>query len=392
MEHNTVFLGFCDFLSGFFDFFSPQGETVTISKEEYDRLSRYANMDAILQYVEGWYYKEPDVDAAIEEATRGLLYGLNDPYTFYYNEKEWADMWEEDEGEYAGVGMQLLGSSKDYSVTVTRVFKDTPAQRAGLLKGDKLVRVEDVEVTAYTLQDAVSIMRGAVGEAVEIEVLRGSEYLTFQVVRDIIHVNRIEYTMLEDQVGYIALYEFAGKGEKEFKDAFENLKAQGAQALIMDLRDNGGGWVQQAIDIADLFLDEELLAYDEDRFGNRDEYKTKAGKDDIPLVILINENSASSSEILAGGLHDLGRATLVGVQSFGKGVIQTVVPLNNNKDGFQMTIAQYFLPSGQKVHELGITPDVISEMPEEYANALFSLGDLSDPQLKDAWDAAKGLI
>lgn len=378
--------------SGFFDFFSPQGETVTISKEEYDRLSRYANMDAILQYVEAWYYKEPDVDALIEEATRGLLYGLDDPYTFYYNEKEWADMWEEDEGEYAGVGMQLLGSAKDYSVTVTRVFKDTPAQRAGLLKGDKLVRVEDLEVTAYTLTDAVGIMRGMVGETVEIEVLRGNEYLTFQVVRDMIHVNRIEYTMLEDQVGYIALYEFAGKGEQEFAEAFQNLKAQGAQALIVDLRDNGGGWVQQAVDIADLFLDEGLLAYDEDRFGNRDEYKTKAGKDDIPLVILINENSASSSEILAGSLHDLGRATLVGVQSFGKGVIQSVVPLNNNKDGFQMTVAQYFLPSGQKVHELGITPDVISEMPEEYATTMFSVGDLNDPQLKDAWDTAKSMI
>ena len=378
--------------SGLFDFMSPRNNTVTISQEEYQRLSRYANMDTILRYVEDWYYQEPDVDTLIENATQGLLYGLGDPYTFYYNEQEWAKMWEDDEGEYAGVGMQLLGSSKDYTVTVTRVFKDTPAERAGIRRGDKLVRVEDIEVTAYTLNDAVDVMRGTVGEAVEIELLRGNEYLTFQVVREMIHVNRIEYTMLEAQVGYIALYEFAGQSEKEFAVAYEALKQQGAKALVLDLRDNGGGWVQQAVDIADLFLDETILVYDEDRYGNRDEYKTQAGKDDIPLVILINENTASTSEILAGGLQDLGRATLVGVQSFGKGVIQQVIPLNDNKDGFQMTVAQYFLPSGNQVHDIGITPDIVSEMPEELANELLSLADMRDTQLKDAWEAAKQMI
>ena len=378
--------------SGFFDFFSQKGKTVTISQEEYDRLSRFSNMDLILQYVEAWYYKEPDVDALIENATRGLLYGLEDPYTFYYSEAEWADMWEEDEGEYAGVGLQLLGNREDYSVTITRVFKDTPAERAGIHKGDRLVRVEDIAVDAYTMQNAVNVMRGTVDEPVEIEVLRNGEYLTFQVPRAVIHVNRLEYTMLDGQVGYIVLYEFAGESEKEFADAFSALKAQGAKALIVDLRDNGGGWVQSAMDIADLFLDEGLLVYTEDRYGTREEMTTKAGKDDIPLVMLINENSASSSEILSGGLHDCGRATLVGTQSFGKGIIQTVVPLNDNKDGFQMTYAQYFLPSGARVHEVGITPDILSEMPEDMKQATFALGDLSDPQLKDALDAAKQLI
>ena len=378
--------------SGFADYYSQKKETVTISKEEYERLSRYQEMDLILQYIENWYYEEPDVDALIENATRGLLYGLNDPYTFYYNESEWAEMWEDDEGEYAGIGIQLLGSYEDYSVTITRLFKNGPAQRAGLRKGDKLVRVEDVEVNVYSLQNAVNIMRGTVGETVEIEVYRNGEYLTFQVTREVIHVNRIEYGMLDEQVGYLILYEFAGESEAEFAEALKDLRAQGAAALIVDLRDNGGGWVSAAQEIGDLFLEDGILVYSEDRYGNREDFKMTAGSDDIPLVFLVNEYSASSSEILAGGLHDLGRATLVGVQTYGKGIMQAVIDLDNNTKGFQMTYQQYFLPSGAKVHKVGLTPDVISEMPEEMKNQPFEFGDLSDPQLKDALEAAKKLI
>ncbi len=377
--------------AGLFDF-TKKGKTVTISQDEYDRMSRYARMDEILQYVEAWYYQEPDVDALIENATRGLLYGLEDPYSFYYNEDEWKELWEDDEGEYAGIGIQLLGNYLDYSVTVTQVFRDTPAQQAGLRKGDLLVRVEDIEVTAYTMQNAVNVMRGKVGEEVEIEVQRGDEFITFRIPRAQIHVNRIEYTMLDNHVGYILMYEFAGESQKEFSDALAALRAQGAQALVVDLRDNGGGWVDAAISIGDLFLDEGILAYSQDRYGNREDYKTTDGKNDIPLVFLVNENSASASEILSGGLQDLGRATVVGQTTFGKGIVQTVIGLDNDEAGFQMTYAQYFLPSGAEVHKIGITPDVIAEMPEDLKTVYFDLGDLTDPQLKTAWETAQSMI
>ena len=308
--------------SGVMDYFSKREKTVTISQEEYDRLSRYAEMDAILQYIEEWYYQEPDVDALIENATRGLLYGLEDPYSFYYNEAEWTEMWEDDEGEYTGIGIQLLGSSQDYSVTITRVFSDTPAEKAGLKKGDILVRVEDIEVNVYSMQNAVNVMRGTMaelGKTVEIEVLRGGEYMTFQVPRAVILVNQVEYAMLEDQVGYIVLYQFAGESAKEFTAAMNALKDQGAKALVVDLRDNPGGWVDHATGIADLFLDGGILVYSEDRYRTREDINLTAGQDDIPLVMLVNGNSASSSEILAGSMQDRGRATLVGTQTFGKG-------------------------------------------------------------------------
>ena len=377
--------------SGFFDFSSRQKDTVTISREEYERLQRFSKMDTILQYVEEWYYQEPDIDALLENATRGLLYGLDDPYSFYYNEEEWADMWQDDVGEYAGVGLELLGNAEDYTVTVARVFRDTPSERAGIKKGDILVRVDDIEVNFYSMQSAVNVMRGEVNAPVEIEVLRGDEYLTFQVKRDIIHINRVEYTMLEDQVGYIMLYQFAGESDQEVANALRDLKQQGATALILDLRDNGGGWVDHAVGIADLFMDESMLVYSEDRYGNREEFKTAAGKDDIPLVFLVNGNSASASEILSVGMQDAGRAKLVGTLTYGKGIIQTVIGLDGDKDGFQMTYAQYYLPSGIPVHKIGITPDVISEMPEELANQSFALGDMADPQLRDAWNTVREL-
>ena len=378
--------------SNIFDILSKSQKTVTIPQEEYERLSRYKKMDDIMRYIETWYIEEPDTDKMIENAIDGLLYALDDPYTYYFNSEEWEQMKEDDVGEYGGIGIEMLGNREDYSVTITRVFKDTPAERAGVLKGDVLVRVEDLEVNFYSMQNAVNIMRGTVDETVEIEVKRGEEYLTFNIPRATIHVNRVESTMLDDQVGLIVLYAFAGESEKEFMAALDALENQGAKALIVDLRDNGGGWVESARQIADLFLDDGILFYTQDRSGYQEKTDMKPGKDDIPLVFLINENTASSSEILSGGLHDRGRATLVGVQSYGKGIVQAVIPLDDDTDGFQMTVEEYFLPSGAKVHKVGLTPDIISEMPEELKSVYFALGDLADPQLKDAWNAAKELI
>lgn len=377
--------------TGFFDF-SKRSQTVTISQEEYDRLKRFEKLDTMLQFVESYYWQEPDVDAMIENAARGLMYGLEDPYSFYYNEEEWLEMKEDDEGEYGGIGIQMLGNPDDLTVTIIRVFTGGPAEAAGVLKGDKLVRVEDVEVNMYTMQDAVNIMRGENGGEVEIEVKRGEEYITFTMTRQIIHVNRVESAMLEDSVGYIALYEFAGDCANEFEKAFKALRAQGAKALVVDLRDNGGGWVLDANSIADLFVDKGVLVYCEDRYGYKELYETTDGKDDIPLVFLVNGNTASSSEILAGGLQDQGRAKVVGTKTFGKGIVQSVIPWDNDTWGFQLTVAQYFFSSGTPVHTIGITPDVIVEMPEEMENAYLQLGDLSDPQLKTAWETAKEMI
>ncbi len=373
---------------------SPRrGGTVTISREEYERLQKYQKMDEILQYIQGYYYKEPDTDAMMDNAIQGLLYALEDPYTFYYDAESWADLWEEEEAAYTGIGIQLLGSYADYSVTITRVFRDTPAQTAGLRKGDVLVRVEDIEVNVETMQNAVNVMRGMVGESVEVEVYRDGEYLTFSILRAPVHMNNVDYTMLENNVGYVILYQFSTETLiDDFNAAVDALEAQGATSLILDLRDNPGGWVDDAVSVADRFLDHQMVVYSRTRFDDdTNPQYTKAGADDIPLVVLVNGSSASSSEILSGALQDYGRASIVGTQTFGKGVMQYVIGLSDNETGIQFTYCEYFTPKGNAVHGIGITPDLVVEMPEDMQYAMFEVGDMSDPQLAAAWTEAQRL-
>jgi len=364
------------------------GETVTISVEEYESLKRFEKLGYILDVVNENYYRDFDAEELMTGAARGLLYGLADPYTYYYTPQEYADMWADDEGNYAGVGIQILTSVETLLCTVSRVFKNSPAQEAGVLKGDLLVQVEDLPVDAYSLQDAVDIMRGKPGEPVNIKVRRGDEILDFVMNRAEIKVNWVEYTMLADQVGYILLYEFAGDCRLGFAQALKDLEEQGAKSLIVDLRDNGGGWVADAEAIADMFLDKGTLYYLQYRNGEKEYFSLKDGKTDIPLVLLVNEHSASSSEVLAGGLKDYERAMLVGTKTFGKGVVQYVVPAGDDGSGMQLTAAQYFTPNGNMVHEVGIEPDVLVELPEEDKTKMFALGDMSDAQLKKAHEIA----
>ena len=367
--------------------------TVTITREEYDQLLKYQKLEEVLQYIQYYYYQDPDTDKMLDAAVSGLLYGLGDPYTFYYNKEAWAEMNEEEEGEYTGIGIQLLGSYADYSVTITRVFRDTPAEEAGLRKGDLLVRVEDIDVNVETMQSAVNVMRGKIGESVEVEVYRNGEYITFTITRAEIHMNNIEYVMLENDVGYLIIYQFSTEAfQKDFTAAMDALEAAGAKSIILDLRDNPGGWVHDSVFVANRFLDNKLVVYSEDRYGTRNEEKTGAGASDVPLVVLVNQSSASSSEILAGALQDHDRATIVGTNTFGKGVMQYVIPLSDNETGIQFTYCQYYTPNGNAVHGIGIKPDVEVEMPEEYASTLFEVGDMTDPQLKAAYEEALKLI
>jgi len=198
--------------------------------------------------------------------------------------------------------------------------------------------------------------------------------------------------MLDNQIGYIMLYEFSGDCAPAFQKQLDQLIDQGAKGLIMDLRDNPGGWVDDAVQLADIFLPESTVAYLEKRDGSREYYTAKAGALDIPLVVLINENSASASEILSGALQDYKKATLVGTKSFGKGVVQYVLPVGTKGAGMQLTIAQYFTPNGNVVHKTGITPDVEVTMPEDASGVTYELGDLRDVQLRKAYEVAQELI
>lgn len=375
------------------DLATGMDDTVTISRAEYERLQRYAELDEIWQIVEQYYYQEPDTQAMLDGAEMGLLYGLGDPYTYYYTPDQYAQLWADDEGEYAGIGIQIMGNYATGLCTISRVFLDSPALDVGLRKGDVLTRVEDIDVVTTTLQDAVNIMRGEPGTPVNVQVQRGDQLLDFVVDRAVVHVNWVNSCMLDGDVGYISLYEFSGDCSPSFAVHLDNLMSQGAKALVIDLRDNPGGWVDDAQKVADMFLEEGNVASLVYRDGTTELYTTTTdGKENpIPLVVLVNEYSASASEILAGALQDRGRATIVGTQTFGKGVVQYVLPVGTRGAGMQLTVAQYYTPNGNEVHKVGITPDIEATLPEG-DTTMYDIGDLDDAQLKKAYEVALDLI
>ncbi len=360
------------------------GDTVTISREEYESYQKYDTLLQIMALVEENYYQDVDETGLLNGAAAGMLEAIGDPYTYYYTPEEYAEMWEDDEGEYAGVGILISANYQTGICTAMRIFTDSPAEKVGVQRGDILYKVEDLYVTAENLSDAVDIMRGTPGTDVHVTFVRDGEEIETVMTRAIVNVNRVEATLIGD-VGYIMIYEFAGDCSDMFSKALNNLQEKGAKGLIVDLRDNPGGWVDDAEAIADLFLDEGVIYYTEYRDGTRRYSYSVDGKVDIPLVILVNENSASSSEILTGALKERANATVVGVQSYGKGIIQAVTPVGYEGAGMQLTIAQYFTPEGNAVHKIGITPDVECHLPED-DNGMYNFADLNDPQLKCAYD------
>ena len=371
-------------------FGTNDSDMVTISRVEYEKLEQFSDLAELIDIAEETFYQDTDREKMLEYAAKGLMTALDDPYSFYYSPTEFEEMWEDDEGNYTGIGVLISANYETQLCTISRVFKGSPAEKVGVQRGDVLYRVgEDMLVTADTLNEAVDIMRGLPGTDVDVTFKRNGEEITFTITRQMISVNQVEGKMLNDEIGYIALYQFAGEAEKEFEKELNKLVEEGAKGIIMDLRDNPGGWVEQARYIADLFLDRGELCYLVYKNGKEDhsEYLTRDGKTDVQLVILMNENSASSSEILCGALQDRADATVVGTVSFGKGIVQAVNYVGKNGAGFQMTIASYYTPNGNAVHKVGIQPDVECKIPEG-DNGMYEFADLEkDVQLQKALEA-----
>ena len=369
---------------------NEETDTVTISRETYDRYKKLDQLFEMMDIVEDYCYYDVDEDEMIQMAYTGLLVGVDDPYTFYYTPEDFAEMWADDEGKYAGVGMQIQGNYQTNICTITRIFDDSPALEAGVLRGDILYKVgEDLYVTAENLTEAVNIMRGTPGTYVNVTFLRDGEEISFDLMRAEINVNYVQDMMLDEGIGLIQLYEFSGECEKEFETRLNRLIEQGAKGLIIDLRDNPGGWVEAANYIADLFCDKGDTCYLQYKDGTEEHpYRTKDGKLEIPLVIIVNESSASASELLTSCLRERADATVVGVTSFGKGIVQQVCYVGDEGAGMQFTIAEYVSPNGVHLHKVGVEPDIVSELPEGDVG-MYDFGDLSDPQLSKALEAMK---
>ncbi len=337
-----------------------------ITQAEIDELERYARLNEVYEMITNDYYIEVDTDKLILGAIDGMTASLNDPYTYYQTPEDVAEEQTYEEGVYYGIGVQLLAGSDD-KLYVTRAYANSPARKAGIRSGDIVTAVAGEVLTGSSteqLNRAVDMIRGEQYTGVDVTVLRGDEELTFNVTRDTVTINRVEYSVLENNIGYIAIYEFMGDDVAGFNEALDALLKQKVSALVIDLRDNPGGLLSDVLDIADRLLDEGLVVYMENRHGERQSFYSKKGGVSLPMAVLVNGFSASASEVLTGALQDYGVAEVVGETTFGKGIVQTITTFGSDGAGLHMTTESYYTPNGRSIHGTGIEPDVVVA-PEE---------------------------
>ena len=323
-------------------------------------------IDEIYSYMNIYYYGEFDKEDIYNSIYSGVLESLEDPYSVYYTPEEYQDMQVSTSGTYYGIGAGVSQDLTTMEVTITKVYRGTPSEEAGLKNGDKILSVEGIDSTSVEVSELVQHIRGEAGTTVHMVIYRPStgETLEFDVERRHVELPSIEGEMLEGDIGYIQITEFQKQTDEQFETMVKTLQEQGAKGLIIDVRANPGGLLTTVVNLLDQVLPEGLLVYVEDKYGNRDNYTSDAACLNLPIVVLIDESSASASEIFAGALKDYEYATLVGKTTYGKGIVQNIIPLSDG-DAMKITTAKYFTPNGNDIHKIGVTPDV--EVDYEYS-------------------------
>lgn len=339
--------------------------------------------------LEKYYLGEVDEEKLIEGAVKGYIEALDDPYTEYISKEDMKEYLENTKGNFVGVGIYMVKNTKEDKIQVLSPIKNSPAEKAGIRPGDLIKSVDGVEYKAEDLSVVATKIKGQEGTTVKLEILRDKETLSFELKRENIKINPLEGKILEKNIGYISFSSFDENTASDFKEKYEEFSKQGISSLIIDLRNNGGGIVDEALKIADYVADKgSVLLYEVDK-NNKEEVK-KSENDpiiNIPIIILTNENTASSSEILAGALKDLGKAKTVGEKTYGKGVIQQVMTLDGGS-GLKVTAEKYLTPNKKEINKIGIEPDEEVKLPDTVKN-IFNVEEKDDTQLQKAIEMLK---
>lgn len=301
--------------------------------------------------------KEKDLNEGIY---KGYVEGLGDQYSAYYDKKETKELSESLDGSFSGIGAVMTQDASNGVITITQVYDDSPAKKAGIKAGDILYRVEEKTVTGKDLDKVVSWIKGKKGTKVNLTLLRGtnSDKIKVTATRDVINVETVKYKVLENQIGYISISEFDSVTGAQFAKALKQLQKKNIEGLVVDLRNNPGGSLSTVCDILDSILPKGLIVYTKDKNGKKEEYTSdEKHRLNLPMSVLVNGQSASASEIFAGAVQDYGKAEIIGTQTYGKGVVQNLFDL---KDGtcVKLTTSEYFTPKGRNIDGKGITPDV----------------------------------
>lgn len=350
-------------------------------------------VDEINGYIDDYFYFDINEETQEEALYDAILAGLDDPYSVYYTEEEFDELQETNSGEYVGIGA-VVTQDADMVVSIVRPVKNSPAEEVGLMAEDIIVEVDGTEIIDQELTVVVDMIRGEEGTTAQIKIYRPStgEYMDFEVERRVVENYSVSYKMLEDDIGYILVEQFYDNTCAEFIEAYEELEALGAKAMVVDLRDNPGGLLTAVVDMCDYLMKEGPIVTTKDRDGNilQQYSSTDDEYTEIPMAVLINGNSASASEIFAGALQDTGVAEIVGTTSYGKGIVQSVIPLSDGT-AIKITVAKYFTPNGNDIHEIGIVPDYEVELADGRTNAV-SIEYADDLQLHKAEEVLKDMM
>ncbi len=348
-----------------------------------------AKINSIRKVLEKDFLGEIEEEKLIDSAIKGYVEGLDDEYTEYYTKEEMEEFKTETKGNYVGIGIYMIKNTTDNNVVILAPIEGSPAESAGIKSGDIIKKVGDKECTAEDFEVISTYIKGKEGTRVKIQVQRGEETLDFEVERKNIELYPIKSEILENKIGYINVTTFDEGCSKEFKENYDKLEKEKITSLIVDLRNNGGGIVDEALEILDYILDKDsVMMITANKEGKEviEKAKKKASIN-MPIVVLVNENTASASEIFVSALKENNKAQIVGTKTYGKGVIQELLTLSDGS-GIKITTEEYYTPNKNKINKVGITPDVEIELPENIEN-IFSLERKDDTQLRRAVDILK---
>ena len=346
----------------------------------------------IKQYIDKYFMEDVDNDILTEGMYKGMLESLNDPYSVYYTKDEVESLKQSSEGVYVGLGISVTQNNETKVITVTKVYDDSPAKDAGIESGDTIYSVNDNVLTDETLDELLVDFKGEEGKEVKMQLKRGEETIDADMKLREVLIDVVSYEMLEDNIGYIIIDQFTGTSTEQVEEAINDLKSQGMERIIVDLRDNPGGQLECIQAILNYFLPKDkLLLYSETKDGEQEKYYTENDGliTDMPLCVLVNENSASASEVFAGVVKCYDRGKLVGTKTFGKGIMQSTFGLSDGT-AIKLTIGKYYLPDDSNIHGIGIEPDYEVKLPEDVTN-VWALKHPDDPQLTKAIEVVKGL-
>ncbi|NCC78490.1 MAG: S41 family peptidase [Clostridia bacterium] len=342
--------------------------------------SSFDKLYEVRDVINSQYYQDIDQDALVEGAIKGMVNSVGDPYTVFFNAEEYKEFNDDGDGNYVGIGV-IVGIKEDRIVVITP-FEGSPAFKAGLRSGDFITKVEGVEYTGTELDKAVSVIKGEEGKPVTLTIMRNGEEQDITIVRASITIVNVESEMLEEDIAHVTMLQFSNNTAEQVREAMEELRDQGAKGYILDLRGNPGGFLDEAVDVASLFVEKDkTILYTLDKYDQKKEYRSYGGSFiGAPLVVLIDGGSASASEVVSGALKDYEAATLVGQQSFGKGIVQMVYQVGDG-EAVKVTVSSYYSPDGINIHGEGIAPDIEVEIPED---AEMPLTEENDTQLQKA--------